>query len=567
MDENERLRAAYALNLWTVSVSQIVDYNDINILKQEYDNIMNNLNLENMPKDETLLDVIKQIMDQISYALRDEGDRLIAEKEYNHRLKNAIWSAVPNVGAIFASSNPVVIGLTLATQVGMGYMNYRRNKAEIELNYEKSRWEIARNTLMHINALKKQLFETAWRLADKYNFPDQYRLTDRQIQEYNKVLIENEPIKRYIALEGMEKYFSAYPQFWYQFGSTANCIYNEKGRINADTYKQKAIECFKKYKALNKFNLLRNDIITSSWALEYIELLGTQDDKNKTRELIEIAERHSGDAPDILELCAFDCLKINDTDNAVRLFRQLVNKKYNSEINTQILSGLYIKNIRSFDISIADKAQSGYNELMEYGDPRYILPIPDKNVDLSDWHPEWIKEHIESKENKMETSMSNETNTRKYDLFVVYPEQDRCIADKFESMLKSNKYVRSVTLYSDSQAKGLTSSGDNRIIYISNVMKSVQRPKNLIREIIENSFMVYSTIYGWKGSEAMIYIEGPLYKGTGRDSLIYNCQADPGINEKWKYENITTLQMLYGAVYFCRHDIDKFLTGKKLIGD
>lgn len=47
----DQITAAYALNLWTVSISQIIDYNDVNVLEQEYETIMNNLNLYNMPKD------------------------------------------------------------------------------------------------------------------------------------------------------------------------------------------------------------------------------------------------------------------------------------------------------------------------------------------------------------------------------------------------------------------------------------------------------------------------------------------------------------------------------------
>ena len=31
----DQITAAYALNLWTVSISQIIDYNDVNVLKQE----------------------------------------------------------------------------------------------------------------------------------------------------------------------------------------------------------------------------------------------------------------------------------------------------------------------------------------------------------------------------------------------------------------------------------------------------------------------------------------------------------------------------------------------------
>ena len=76
----DQITAAYALNLWTVSISQIIDYNDVNVLEQEYNTIMNNLNLENMPDDEALLDVIKEIMDEITFLRISEGDKKIIEK-------------------------------------------------------------------------------------------------------------------------------------------------------------------------------------------------------------------------------------------------------------------------------------------------------------------------------------------------------------------------------------------------------------------------------------------------------------------------------------------------------
>ena len=60
--DREKMQAAYALNLCTVSVSQIVDYDDINILEQEYETILNNLNLKNIPKDEALLDILRSLL-------------------------------------------------------------------------------------------------------------------------------------------------------------------------------------------------------------------------------------------------------------------------------------------------------------------------------------------------------------------------------------------------------------------------------------------------------------------------------------------------------------------------
>ena len=60
-DETDNKKAAYALNMCLVSVSQIIDYNDIYVLEQEYTNILNNLNLENMPKDAPLGEVANMI--------------------------------------------------------------------------------------------------------------------------------------------------------------------------------------------------------------------------------------------------------------------------------------------------------------------------------------------------------------------------------------------------------------------------------------------------------------------------------------------------------------------------
>ena len=61
--EDEKRKAAYALNLCAVSVSQIVEYNDTYILEQEYNAILNNLNLEEIPKkDDALLNILVELL-------------------------------------------------------------------------------------------------------------------------------------------------------------------------------------------------------------------------------------------------------------------------------------------------------------------------------------------------------------------------------------------------------------------------------------------------------------------------------------------------------------------------
>ena len=157
ISDKEKLMAAYALNLCTVSVSQIVDYSDLVILEQEYEAILNNLNLENFPKDEALLDILKQILDTVTFFRIQEGDKKFIDREYQQKMKNAIWSAVPNFGVIIAGGmgNPWAMGAALASQVGIGYMNYRKEKANNQLEYEKQKWQLQRSAIEQFNALRR----------------------------------------------------------------------------------------------------------------------------------------------------------------------------------------------------------------------------------------------------------------------------------------------------------------------------------------------------------------------------------------------------------------------------
>ena len=457
---DDKLRAAYALNLCTVSVAQILDYNDINVLEQEYENILNNLNLEQMPKAEPLLDIRRNILDTITFFRMSEGDKKMIDLEYQHKVRNAVWSAIPSVGAIFATSNPVALGITLATQVGIGYMNYRRNRAEYQLGLDKEYWQLRRTAIDQLNGLQKELFTTAWKLSQEYNFPDEYRLTEKQIHEYNKILMEGNPIKRYNLLAAIQEQFTAYPQFWYQIGSTANSVFRS-GKYADDiqsqeVWKSRAMECFEKYRELNQINVHRTDIITSSWALEYLELQNLNENNKPTeaKELIEIAKKYSGDASDVLELCAFAYLRISDYDSAAKIFQHLVDKNYNLSVNLQILSMLYIKAMHSDNPEIANKAKFNYNLLKDINSKEYskfILSAPNEQADLSHWEPEWNRDEVierqirEEIEKQKQEKQQREEAKRKAVIFykvpikVVYTKGLEDVSEYFLGVLNENR--------------------------------------------------------------------------------------------------------------------------------
>lgn len=383
ISEEDKIRAAYALNLCTVSVSQIIDYNDINVLEQEYETILNNLNLENMPKDEALLNILKQILDTVSFFRIQEGDKKFIDKEYQQKMKNAIWSSVPNFGLIVAGGNPFTMIVSLASQIGIGYMNYRKTKAENELERERQEWQLQRAAIEQLNGLRRELFDASWRLADKYSFPDEYRLTERQISQYNDILMDTDSMRRYERLSSISENFNAYPSFWYHFGHAANSVAQKAFSENEfdiyTKYKYLAISNFEKYMQSNNYSLLRENQITSSCALEYIDLLDADNDKDKIKELLNCAIKMSGKQCDILQLCALAQLRIGDKKEATLLLKYLVNENYNAITNAQLLSVLYVCDI----LENNDKNSEIAYKILKCRIPEeLIFPIPNDFASL-----------------------------------------------------------------------------------------------------------------------------------------------------------------------------------------
>lgn len=355
--EEEKLKAAYALNLCTVSISQIIDFNDLQFMEKEYDAILNNLNIEEMPKDEALLHILKQILDVITFFKLQDGDKKLMEKEYQKKIKDAIWSAVPNPTMILAAGHPAAIAVTLATQVGIGYMNYRKEKSKVSLEKERSDWELQRSAMEQFHGLRRELFDTAWRLADEYNFPDEYRITERQITQYNDILLDSDDLRRYERLEYIKDRFRAYPPFWYHLGSAATSISLEErfpATIKSE-YKNRALDHFKYFLKITENNLMREDQLVAACALEMFELIDGDGCKEKQLALLDKAKKASGNAFDVLQICAISYLKLGETKNAIGLLKMLVNENYNTTMNAQLLSRLYVSEVIEGNESYRDQ--------------------------------------------------------------------------------------------------------------------------------------------------------------------------------------------------------------------
>lgn len=386
MTEEQKRKAVYALNLVTVSVSQITSYRDLIIMKQEYDAILNNINLQNIIHDQELLDILKHILDVITFFQIQDKEKEFIDREYQQKMKNAIWSAVPNIGMILSGPLNWGMAITMAVQIGAGYMNYRKEKANTSLEKDRKLWELERSAIEQLNGLRRELFNCAWKLSDKYNFDDSLRLTEKQIDAYNKILLDKDPIRRYERLDVIKNDYQAYAPFWYYLGhaakEVADSCFNVSYRANSgwiddddkhiyDKYSKIALENFKTFNK-NYISLLREDVIYSSCALEQIPLLMLEDENSKQiPELLKNAAKYAGDNFDLLQQIVLNDLRFEDKiEESQNILRRLVNEDYNTSVNAQILSGLYIKqnNKEEYDLLT--------HRIDEHIDPSYLIPWP-----------------------------------------------------------------------------------------------------------------------------------------------------------------------------------------------
>ena len=244
-NENEKaLKAAMALNLCTTSISKIISSQDINIMRHEYDYILNNINLENIIKDEALLSTMKSILDTLSFYLIQYRDREMIARRYQHKMNNAIWDSVMGIPStiLLAVSSPisaiVSAAVSGAISIGSAYVNYRRSKSNAELERMEEEWKLERAALEQLHALRLSLFETAWRLFATYEICDEHRLSVKQVDLYNGLLMEPNPQWRYQKLDMIKDYFEAYPYFWYELSEAAYQVYNSYVQKQQDFYQK-----------------------------------------------------------------------------------------------------------------------------------------------------------------------------------------------------------------------------------------------------------------------------------------------------------------------------------------
>ena len=207
-----------ALNMAIASVHRITAAADRIVLDQEYKNIINNLSLGNIEDDAELKELFKDLMEVIGgKTLRqEEAGRVTAE--HDKREKNRFVNLLSGVRASGGSPWSLIGGL-LANEVTayFGAPQY----AETGTGSDDALWRMERENIEDCAALQKRLLDSSWTLLRRYNLPDEYRLTQSDLDDFDKAIRESDAGKKIRMFRALEPNFKMYAPFWYYYAASA----------------------------------------------------------------------------------------------------------------------------------------------------------------------------------------------------------------------------------------------------------------------------------------------------------------------------------------------------------
>ena len=258
------------LNMAIVSIHRILSTQDRIILEQEYQNIIDNLSLGNIESDYDLTTLFQDLMSLITRKRLREEETKIFQSRYDRREQNLLMNTLSGVRA-YGGNLFSWLG-SLAVSCASSYFSYQDSKAELAEDLQGDLWKLKREDIEDCNELQERLLNSSWNLLRQYKLPDNYRLVQRNMDDFYRAVNENDATRRLRMLRALEKDFQVYPPYWFYRARAAQEIndnkeahssfekFNEVWRpvLRRDPYKVEAVK-FRISEIVNKGNLTDDD--------------------------------------------------------------------------------------------------------------------------------------------------------------------------------------------------------------------------------------------------------------------------------------------------------------------
>ncbi len=324
---------ALALNYCRASLCKIVSYNDRIVVDEEYSNIINNIDLTKI-RDEEITNLIRELADSISPFKLQEGDKERFLGKYERKATTAVYLSLSGADALFYGNggDPFVLAAMDLVQTGGAYEDYTGNMEDYRKAFGENLWKLEKDAVVGLKDIQKDFLETCWRLMKQHGRPEDWRVTEEQMEHYVNVLKDGDQERKLRELRIIEGDFKTYPPFWYHYGRAA------QGRAEVNL----ALTAYQTIERLHK-GLLREDHLYSSALMNRIQLL---DDENEEGEIERCLMEIAGNSPQDWRKNIFCAIKFSEYMEyeaaTERLITNIENQK-NIPLSMRVLGEIYMK--------------------------------------------------------------------------------------------------------------------------------------------------------------------------------------------------------------------------------
>lgn len=349
--------AVIALNYMHSSLNKIVLYNDKIVLEEEYDNIINNINLT-VIKDREIVNIIIGLMDTLTTFKLTEIEKEEFQKEYEEKLENAISEALSSVAP--TGTNSLEISISFLINAGSAYMSYKENQKKAKKELNKNRWKLKKDSISELNKIRKDFLLTYWKIMKKYNMPDKWRITERQLTRFVEILKDNDIHKKYRQLLRMKDEMSVFPTYWYELSLIAHKL----------DKKDTELEAISRYEILDD-RLLRDN---NYYSLMLANKISYYNYLTESKKIINLLDKIYSIDPLNGERKLFVALKYQQmgySDKAEALLNENIDDDFLPVLSQKLKIDIYLKDNKNKDYedtisSLLEKQNLSVNEYLFY---------------------------------------------------------------------------------------------------------------------------------------------------------------------------------------------------------
>ncbi len=319
--------AAIIMNYLHSSMYAITKYNDRVVLDQQYEDIINNINIRKI-EDEEVVSLITHLMDTLSQFSLSDRERKFLRDEYEKNIENALIESFYRVSRNKKSANNsknlvidkilsmatgggISIAVSSAINYGNVYFDYRHRRNEYKRKLDKTIWSLDRRAVEGINEIRKDFFVSYWKIMNKYDIPDGWRITEKQLGVLYEATSEINAEKRYRKLKRMKKHFDMFPLYWVFMASSAKDVGNVEDLRDAILH----------YEELD-IGLLRSNVYTGMMLEFKTTLYDVKNEKKELRRILNRIMTINGDDHNRKMFVALKYAQIGDVRKAVSIINE-----------------------------------------------------------------------------------------------------------------------------------------------------------------------------------------------------------------------------------------------------